>query len=49
MATTSRKMQRSQSFINVPASVGILRIHIPASSQVLFDSFDVSDTGSYVN
>jgi hypothetical protein len=35
-------MQRSQPIL-------ILRIHIRASSQVLFDGFDVSFSGSLVN
>ena len=32
-----------------PSKKIILLIHIPTSIQVLFDRFDVSDIGSFVN
>ena len=43
MALTSRKMQRSKS------KPIILRIHIHATSQVLFDSYNVSISSSLMN
>ena len=42
VTSSSRCLQRSQTML-------IFRIHIRAISDVLFDGFDVSFTGSYVN